>query len=445
MIELSPEISTIVILGGILVGGIMGIHLGVVLGAILLIVGSLTLGPGITIDMLYMRSSALIESYSLAAIPLFIFMGSMLGYSGIAEKLYNALYLWLGGFRGGLAIATVLIGTVMAACVGSIGATVPMLTIMALPSMLKRGYDKALAVGTCSAGGCLGVLIPPSILLVIYGPMAQISVGKLFMGAFFPGFLLATLYCTYIALRCFFQPKAGPGVPSGESRVPFAKKTGMLLLSLVPPGLLILSVLGVIFLGIAPPTEAAAVGALAATLLTIAYRKFSWGVLRKVSLETIRVAGYVFFIGAMAFSLVGVFLSLGCGEVVKQFIMSAPFGRWGAFAATMLIVFLLGFFVDVIGIFLIIVPIISPIAPALGFDPIWFGIMININIQMSFNTPPFAPAIFIVRGIIRPEQGISFGDIIRGVIPFIVLVMVGIGICVAFPEIILWLPSMMIK
>jgi len=431
-------------LGGVLLGVLIGYPLAIPVGAIGLIMGYLLFG-GAVFDLLYARLFKLIHNYVLLAIPLFVFMGVMLERSGIAERMWHALYLWLSGFRGGLAIITVLIGTVLAACVGIIGASVTMLAILALPSMLKRGYSKSLASGSVCAGGTLGILIPPSIMLVVYGPMAGISVGKLFMGAFIPGFVLSGLYCSYIALRCYFQPKIAPAVPVEERAVPFIKKTTMLLTSLVPPALLILAVLGSIFMGIAPPTEAAAVGAFAATVLTIAYRRFSFEALKETALQSLKVTSMILLIGGLSFAYVGVFVGAGCGKVVEIAILTAPGGRWGAFAMVMFIIFLLGFFIDWIGIIFIMVPILAPIAPALEFDPLWFGMMIIINLQMSFMTPPFASAIFYLRGSAAPELGVTMGDIIRGVFPFVGLIMIGLGLCVAFPQLILWLPSLMIK
>ncbi len=444
MIELSPEIITILMMGGILVGVLTGYPLAVVIGAVALIVGYAVFGNQIG-DMLYQRAFALLTNYILLAGPLFIFMGLMLERSGITEGLYDALYLWLGGFRGGLAIITVLIGTIMAATVGIIAASITMLTLVALPSMLKRGYSKSLSTGAICAGGTLGILIPPSIMLVIYGPMAQISVGKLFFGAFIPGFILSSLYITYIALHSLFQPKIAPPVPIEERAVPFVKKTVMLLTALVPPGILILSVLGVIFFGIAPPTEAASVGAAVATLLAIAYRKFRWRVLKEVAFDTLRLSGFIYLIGAMSYAFTGVFLAGGGGDVVQDFILAAPGGRWGAFAVTMFIIFILGMFIDWLGIVFIMVPIITPIGEALGFDPLWFAIMMIVNLQMSFMTPPFAYAIFIVKGSADPQLGVTTGDIIRGVIPFVILIMIGLALLVIFPKLIIWLPSMMVR
>jgi tripartite ATP-independent transporter DctM subunit len=444
MIDLSPELVTILMLGGVLVGVLIGYPLAIPVGALGLIFGFLLYGVPV-FDLVYARLFKLINNYALLAVPLFVFMGVMLERSGIAEKMYDALYLWLAGLRGGLAIITVIIGTILAACVGIIGASVSMLALLALPSMIRRGYSKSLASGSVCAGGSLGILIPPSIMLVIYGPMANISVGKLFMGAFIPGFILSGLYITYIAIRCFFQPSIAPAVPVEERAVSFKEKTTMLVTSLIPPGILVLSVLGSIFFGIAPPTEAAAVGAFAATLLTVAYRRFSFGVLKETATQTLKVTSMILLIGGLSFVFVGVFIPAGGGKVVKELILAAPGGRWGAFVMIMFIMFLLGFFIDWIGIIFIMVPILSPIAPELGFDPVWFALMICVNLQMSFMTPPFAPAIFYLRGSASPELGITMGDIIRGVFPFVGLIIIGLGLCVAFPQIILWLPSMMIK
>jgi len=443
LIELSPEIITIIMLGAILLCVMTGFPLGLVVGSVGLIMGYLLLGDA-TFEIIYTRVYSLAQNYPLLAVPLFTFMGVMLQRSGIAEGMYDALYLWLSGFRGGLAVTTVLFGTILAACLGVITASVTMLTLIALTPMIKRGYDKALASGAVCAGGTLGILIPPSVMLVIYGPMAMISVGKLFMAAIFPGLVLSGLYCAYIAIECFRHPEMGPPVPVEERQVSLSKKATKLLTSMVPPVLLILSVLGSIFLGLAPPTEAASVGAFIATLLAIAYRRFSWGLLSYTALETLRISSFVLLIGCLSFSFVGIFISAGCGEVVANVIMAAPFGRWGAFAAVMFIVFMLGFFIDWIGIVFIMVPILAPIGPALGFDPLWFGMMICINLQMSFMTPPFAVSIFVCKGSAAPELGVTLGDIMRGIIPFVVLIIVGIGLCIAFPQLILWLPGKML-
>jgi tripartite ATP-independent transporter DctM subunit len=444
MIDLSPEAVTVIMFGALLVGVLLGVPLAIIIGAIALGMGFIEYGTSVG-SILYPRVFAIMTKYVLLAVPLFIFMGGMLERSGITEKMYDALYLWLGGLRGGLSIITIIIGTIIAATVGIIAASITMLALVALPAMMKRGYSKSFASGAVTAGGCLGILIPPSVMLILYGPMAMISVGKLFMAAFFPGFMLSALYCTYILVRSYLQPHIAPSVPPEERRVPIIKKTTMILTSMVPPVLLILAVLGSIFTGLAAPTEAAGVGAFAATMLTIAYRRFNFRVLRESSMLTLRISGFIFLIIIMAYAFVGVFIASGGPKVVEAAILGAPGGRWGAFALIMFIIFLLGFFIDWIGIVLIMVPIMHPIAATLGFDELWFAMMVCVNLQTSFMTPPFAMGIYICRGAADPSLGVTMGDVVRGVLPFVALILVGLGLLIAFPQIILWLPAQMIK
>jgi len=445
MIELSPEIIAVLMFGGIIVGIAAGYPLAFIIFVTAVAVGYIVVG-GPVFPLMYSQMFSLLRNYILLALPLFIYLGSMLGQSGLADRVYSSMYLWLSGFRGGLALLTILVGTVLAACVGVMGASVAMLTIVALPAMLKRGYNKPLACGSVAAGGTLGILIPPSIMMVVYGPMAGISVGKLFMAAFMPGFLLSFLYCIYIALRCFFKEELAPPIPLEErAGVPFLKKTFLLAISLVPPMIIVLAVLGTIFLGIAPPTEAAAVGSLAVTILAAAYRKLTWQVIKTVLTETMTYTARGMAIGGASIGFTAVFLSLGCGKVVQNLLLATPGGRWGVFAMVMFIYFILGFFIEWLGIFFIMVPLLAPLAPILGFDPLWFGMMICINLQTSFMTPPFAPAVYYVRGTSLPEWGVETIDIIRGVTPFVFLIIIALVLCTVFPEIILWLPSKMIK
>ena len=445
MINLDPVIVTILLFGGVLLGVFVGIPIAFVVGGVALLVGYLVFG-GAVIPVMYQRLFSLLHNYTLVAVPLFIFMGIMLEHSGIADTMFDVLYMWLGGVRGGLAIVTVLVGTILAACVAIIGASISMLALTALPPMIKRGYDKGLASGAVVASGCLGILIPPSIMLVIYGPMAGISVGKLFMGAFFPGFLLSGLYMFYIAVTCYLNPSLGPqATPEERAKVTLGRKTLLLFKSLVPPGIVILSVLGVIFFGIAPPTEAAAIGASVAILLAVVYRKFSWKVLMKTTVSTIRLTSMILLIGGLSYAFVGVFIRAGSDRVVSAAILAAPGGAWGAFGIIMLTIFILGFFIDWIGILFIMIPVISPVASKMGFDPLWFGLMIMINLQTAFMTPPLAQGIFFLRGAAPPELGIKMNDIIRGCWPFIFLVLAGLLLCTAFPEIITWLPGKMIR
>ena len=431
--------------GGILTLVLTGFPMAFVVGSVGLITGYFLFGGNITLHILYTRLFELSLNYPYLAVPLFTFMGVALQYSGIAEDLYNALYEFLSGFRGGLAVVTVIFGTILAACLGVVTASVTILTLIALAPMVKRGYDKSLASGTVVAAGTLGILIPPSIMLVVYGPQAGLSVGKMLIAAIFPGLVLSGLYITYITVRCYLNPKLGPPIPEEERpKISSIKKMIKLLRSLAPPVIIILAVLGTIFTGIAPPTEAAAVGSLAVVILAIAYRKFSWGLVKHTAIETLRVSAFVLLIAGLCYAFVGVFMSAGCGEVVSNLIMAVPGGKWGSFAMVMLIVFILGMFIEWIGIVFIIVPIFSPILKNLGFDPLWAGMMICINLQMAFQTPPMAMSVFVCRGTAPPELGVTMSDIIKGVIPFIIIIMIGLLLCTIFPQIITWLPERMI-
>ncbi len=443
MINLSPEMVLILMIGGLVVGVASGFPLAIPIGTVTMVVGYLAFGSAV-LPLIYVQTFAMLHNYVLLAIPLFVFMGVVLEYSGIANRLYDAFFLLLSGLRGGLAIITVLLGTLLAACVGVITASVTVLTNLALPAMIKHGYSRSLAAGAVCAGGTLGILIPPSVMLVVYGPMARISVGKLFLAAVFPGLLLSFLYTIFIAIYSNIKPTIAPVVSVEKRRVPITKKMILMVTSVLPALFIILSVLGTIFLGIAPPTEAAAIGAVATLILTAAYRKLNWAVLRTISLRTLKISCMVLWIAAMSMAFTAVFMRAGAGDVVQSYILAAPGGRWGAFFAVMFIYFILGFFIEWIGIFFIMVPILAPLAPILGFDPIWFGMMICINLQISFLTPPMAFAIFVLRGVAPPELGVTTTDIIRGVTPYVFLIIIALILCSLFPQIILWLPGKMI-
>ena len=444
MITLSPEIVAVLMLGGIFVGVLLGYPLAISIGGVGIVIAFLLFGPKIAGELYYGRFFSGLENYVLLAVPLFIFMGIMLEHSGVAEGMYDALYLSFGGLKGGLAVTTIIIGTVVAACVGIIGASVTMLALIALPAMINRGYDRSLAAGCVAGGGSLGILIPPSVMLVVYGPMANLSVGRLFFGAFLPGFLLSAMYIAYIVVRCLIQPNLAPPVPASERAVPASVKLYKLAKSMLPPVVLILAVLGSIFFGIAAPTEAAGVGALAATLLAVGYRKLTWPILKQTAQDTVRTSGMVLLIGAMAFAFVGVFMRANCDEVVTNFLLAAPGGKWGMFVIVMVICFLLGFLIDWLGIIFIMVPIVTPVAAAAGFDPLWFAMMICVNLQMSFMTPPFAYALFYIKGAADPKLGITTSHIISGMIPYVFIIVFALLLCIAFPQIILWLPGKML-
>ena len=444
MIDISAELVTFLMLGGVFALVMTGFPIAFVIGSVSFIIGFLIFGPETTFHILYSRFYGLSLNYPYLAVPLFTFMGVILQHSGITKDLYESLYESLGGLRGGLAIVTVIFGTILAACLGVIAASVTILTLIALGPMITRGYNKPLAAGTIVASGTLGILIPPSIMLVVYAPQAGLSIGQMFMGAVFPGLMLSGLYITYIAVRCRLQPEAGPAMPASEITKFSAAKLVKLLKSLVPPVLLIIAVLGTIFSGIAPPTEAAAVGSLAAVILAIIYRKFSWNLIKHAAIETLRVSSFVVIIAALCYAFVGIFMSAGSGEVVSNMILSVPGGKWASFAVIMLIVFALGMFIEWIGIVFIIVPIFSPILVQLGFNPLWAGMMICINLQMAFQTPPMAMSIFVLKGTADPKLGLTMADIIRGVVPFVAIIIVTLVLCIIFPGIITWLPEKLI-
>lgn len=444
MIDLSPELITFLMLGGVFFLVMTGFPIAFIIGSVAFLVGTFALGPTTTFHILYSRFFDLSLNYPYLAVPLFTFMGVILQHSGVTNELYDNLYDALGSFRGGLAIVTVIFGTILATCLGVIAASVTILSLMALSPMVTRGYDKSLASGTIVASGTLGILIPPSIMLVVYGPQAGLSIGQMFMGAFFPGLLLSTLYTLYIAIRCLLNPKLGPPI-SKEEMTPFSLgKILRLLKSLLPPAVLILAVLGTIFLGIAPPTEAAALGSLASVFLAVFYRKFSWALIKQACMETLRVSAFVVLIAALSYAFVGIFMNAGGGEVVTGFILSIPGGKWVSFFVIMSIVFLLGMFIEWIGIVFIIVPIFSPIFEQLGFNPLWAGMMVCVNLQMAFMTPPMAMSIFVLKGAAPKDLGITMSDIIKGVLPFVVMVMLSLVLLTIFPEIITWLPEKMI-
>ena len=445
MIDMSPEIIAIAMFGLLLTGIFLGYPLGFCLAGVAVAIGFLAFGPRV-FNILYSQAYGILTNYILIAIPLFVFMGIMIEQSGIGKAVFDTLEIWLYRIRGHIAIVVVLTGTILAACVGIIAASVVMLGLVALPHMMARGYNKELATGVICAGGTLGILIPPSVMLVVYGPMAEISVGKLFMAAFGPGLTLSALYIAYIVIVSYIKPGWAPsGHNEEEKAVPLKTKLRLLFTTVVPIVVLVMTVLGSIFFGVAAPTEAAAIGAVAATAIALTRRGLNWSKLRDVVLGTAKVTGMIAVVAIGAIGFVGVFLALGGGDVVTSFVLAAPGGKWGVFIIIMVIVFILGMFIDWLGIIFIMVPMITPIAEVLGFNELWFAMMIIVNLQMAFMSPPFAVSIYFLKGVTPPEYGITTGHIIRGVIPFILLIWVGIGLMIAFPQIVLWLPSVMIR
>ena len=381
--------------------------------------------------------------YVLSAVPLFIFMGCMLEKSGVSEKLFEAVHLVTRKLPGGLAIATVVLCVFFAAASGVVGAAESVVGLMVISVMLRHGYDKGLISGTICAGGSLGTIIPPSVVVVILSPIAGVGVGNLFVGIMFPGLILAGLYIVYILLRCSIWPEDGPSVDNGESYGSIASQTWVVFSSLVPLFGLIFSVLGTIMLGWATPTEAGAMGAIGTIILTILYRTFTWFLLKDAFLKALRVTAMIMAIllGGMMFA--SIFVALGGLGVVRDFFQTANLSVWPTILIFMLITFIAGFVLEFISIMIIVVPVAVAVLRGMGVDDVWFCIMFLIVIQTSYLTPPMAPAIFFLRGISPPE--IRLADMYRGVVPFIVLHFVCLGLLIMFPELALWLPEIMFE
>ena len=408
----------------------------------------------IFLDAFPSRLYGIMTNQTLLAVPLFVFMGVMLERSKLAEELLETMGGLFGKYRGGLAFSVIIVGMLLAASTGIVGATVVTMGLLSLPTMLKRGYDPKLATGAICASGTLGQIIPPSIILVLLGDVLSaayqqaqlnqgiyspktVSVGDLFIGAVIPGLILVVLYLLWIAALAYFKPATMPP-PDDNSN----GKVGLLniLAALLPPLLLIVAVLGSIIAGIATPTEAASVGAVGAMILAIINRQFTLERLKEVMRTTTRVTSMVFMIliGARLFSLV--FRGFGGDDAVHEILTSLPAGAFGAMVAVMALMFVLGFVLDFIEITFVIVPIVGPVLLTMGLDPVWLGIMIAINLQTSFLTPPFGFALFYLRGV-APES-VNTSDIYRGVAPFIIIQLIALAALAIWPKLVTWLPSL---
>lgn len=439
---MSPATIVILMFAGLFIGIFFGYPTAFVLGGLSMIFGVFLLGPEV-FGFFVVRLEGVMKNYDLLAVPLFLFMGVFIEKSGVAERLYNALYMILGGLRGGLGISTIAICAVFAAATGVVGASEVTIGLMALPAMLSRNYNISLTCGAICAGGTLGILIPPSVMIVVYGPIAGLSVGKLFLAALVPGVLLACLYILYIGIRCYFHPEDGPPMPPEERAIPFKSKLFMLLTSVVPSAVLILAVLGSIFFGIAAVTEAAAIGALSSLLLAVLYRKISITLMKEACLQTLLITSMIMMIAVAASFFSTVFVAVGGDDVISQLFLNLPLGKWGILVSIMGLLIVLGMVIDWIGIVFIVVPLITPIAGELGFDPIWFATLVMVNLQISFLTPPFAYSIFYLKGITPPE--VKTTHIYKGVFPFVMLQVIGLLICVLFPRMVTFLPGLMVK
>jgi tripartite ATP-independent transporter DctM subunit len=384
-------------------------------------------------------------------VPLFIFMAAVLEKAGIIEELFDVIYKWLGALKGGLASATVLACTVLAAMVGVVGATEVTMGMIALPAMMRRGYDPKLACGSLLAGGTLGILIPPSVMAIVYAVVAQQSLGELLIGSVFPGLLLSGIYIAYVTLRCYINPSLGPALPK-EERVNFAEKL-RLLRNTIAPILVILLVLGVIFFGVATPVEAAGIGTFGALVVCALHRRLTWVALYEAGLATLKATAMVMWIFFGATMFVGFFIIKGGQTFVSEMILSTGLAPYGILFLMMVVLFVLGMFLDWVGILLLTVPIFLPIMKSLTFAgvanvagvpaasiPLWYGVIFMVNMQMAFLSPPFGYSLFYLKSVAPPQ--ISMAMIFRSAVPFLCLQALGLALCIVFPQIVLWLPSL---
>ena len=436
---MSIELISFLFVAAFIVVLLSGLPLAFATGAIAVVFAYILFGePGLT--LIVSRVFTLMGNYVLVSVPLFIFMACILQRAGIAEAIFRVVHVWAGGLPGGLAVAVIISCALMATVVGVIGAEIVTMGVVALPAMLARGYHKSLALGSICAGGGLATLIPPSVVFIMYGLTAGVSIGELYVAGVIPGLMLAGAYIGYIVIRCMLNPSLAPKPPPEERQLPLGEKV-KLLGELFLPALLALAVLGSLYLGIATPTEAAGVGVVGAVLTMLVNRTFTWArigaAIRDTTLVTVML--YWLFFGSSA--LVGVYTLAGGTKLIQDTLHALPVGPIGVLLLIQLIWIVLGCFIDWIGILLLTAPIFVPVVVALGFDPVWVGVLFCINMQISYISPPFGPAAFYLKGVV--PAGITLGDIFRSVWPYLILQFAVLGLLVAFPELVLWLPSTM--
>ncbi len=432
------EVWALVMLAAAVALLMLGYPVAFTLGAVALLFGGISLGLDF-FNLLPLRIWGVMTNFTLIAVPLFVFMGVVLEKSGIAEELLETMARLFGQVRGGMGVSIVLVGALLAATTGVVGATVVTMAVIALPVMLRHGYKPELATGTIAASGTLGQIIPPSIILVLLGDVVGVPVGRLFMAAVTPGLLLITLFIIYVLVRAKLKPEEAPALPPTDNEV--GSLWPQVFKSLIPPMFLVFAVLGSIFFGIASPTESAAVGALGALLLAAIHKRLNLTNLQEAMQSTTRMTSMVFMIliGATAFGLV--FRGMGGDELVKELMTGLPGGEWGFLLVSMLVIFVLGFFLDFIEISFIVVPILAPIAAFLGVDMLWFAVLIALNLQTSFLTPPFGFSLFYLKAAAPPE--IRMPQIYRGIIPFVLIQLFALTLVIVFPQLTLWLPNLM--
>ena len=435
---MSIEMITLLFFGSLLFFLVLGLPLAFVLGGVSVIFLYFTWGP----DAFYMVASQIwstMGNFTLVAIPLFVFMAMVLERTGVAKDLYRMMYLWWGGLRGGLAIGTLGICAIFAAMCGISGAAVVAMGTIALPSMLERGYDKRMVLGCINTGGGWGILIPPSILMILYSLITGVSVGQMFAAGVLPGILLMVLTCLYIIVRCYFHPHLAPALPKDE-RASWREKM-LALRAVILPIIIVVVTLGSIIAGVTTPTEAAAVGVFGALVSALVYRKFSWELMRDASIRTFKLTGMIMWILFAAHAFSAAYQSMGAQELIEGMITGIPGGPWAVIITMMVIVFFLAMVLDPVGIMLITLPVFLPIVQSMGFDPVWFGILFVINMEIGYMTPPFGFNLFYLKGVVPPS--ITMKDIYVSVIPFVLVEIVGLALIMIFPEIATYLPDLM--
>ena len=418
-----------------------GLPLAFATGAVAVVFAVVLFGwPGLT--LIVGRIFTLMGNYVLVSVPLFIFMACVLERAGIAEAIFRAAHVWAGRIRGGLAVAVIISCALMAAMVGVIGAEIVTMGVVALPAMLNRGYKKELALGCICAGGGLATLIPPSVVFIMCGLTAGVSIGQLYVAGVVPGLMLAAMYIAYIIVRCRLQPEIAPPASDAELAISLREKFA-LLRGLILPGLVAFSVLGSLYLGWATPTEAAGVGVLGAVVAMWWNGKLTWTKLRLAAEDTAKVTVMLYWLFFGSSALIGVYTLAGGTKLIQDAMTGLPVGPMGVIIIIQIIWIMLGCFIDWIGILLLTAPIFVPVASALGFDLVWLGVLFCMNMQISYISPPFGPAAFYLKGVTPP--GITLGDIFASIWPYMGLQIVALGLVIAFPQIALWLPGTMAR
>lgn len=430
---------TIILFAGLLLVLLTGAPIATVMGGAAVIFTLFLWGPQ-ALMQIAANAFGVMQNFILLAIPLFVFMGMVLEQSGISSSLYEMMYRWFGGVRGGLAIGTVIICMIFAALCGISGAATVSMGLIALPSMLERKYNKDIAIGCISAGGALGILIPPSVPFILYGLFSGESIGALFASGMFPGILLGFLFIGYILIRCYFQRDLGPALPK-EERATWREKF-QALRAVILPLLLIALVLGSIFGGVATPSEAAALGALGSLVCAAAIRSLTWRVIRESCYGTMRLGSMVVWIIIGGSVFTSLYTAIGAIDFIKSIVAALPVSRYVILFGMQFVLFILGMLMDPGGIIMICTPVFVPIIKQLGFDPVWFGLLFIVNMEMAYLTPPFGFNLFYMKAIV--PKGITMGDIIHSIMPFVGLQALCLIICIIFPEIALWLPRKLI-